>query len=147
MGVKASVNRFPIDELTILRAKSAAAFTTDTRSTALPLDRLAAYWNAGEIANTPVLYIGYEVNSAVVTSDETYTLDVQIDDNVSFSTPTTLISRAVTTGSKGVFAIARDDIVKADPAATHIAVLGNVAGTAPSMDFWAYVSVGSQSFA
>ncbi len=141
MPVNASINRFPIDEELILRAASAGAQTNDGGSTDyFVLGRDDSYWGFDIITDHEIAVVLDCDTLEFGDANETYSFSVQVDSDVAFGTPSTVITKVVTAVGRYTFVIPREAIVAADATAAYLRVHLDVGGTTPSMVWSAYVS-------
>lgn len=142
MPANASVNRFALDTdpNVLLRAKGLAAVTADTASGTMLLDVLTSYWDSGELAQNLEFVIVVEFETLAL-GGGTLNAIVQVDDNASFSSPTAVETRAIAATGRYVFSVTREELNRADIAATHLRVLTDVTGgTTPSWSFNVYAA-------
>ena len=140
MTVSSSLVRFNVDAELALRAEGLPNITADAASDPLSLDRLSAYWNAGEIA-TPQQFAIFGSVSALdaTTGDETYDIEVQVDSDTTFGSP--VVIKTVRVTKLGLFVIpsVREQLeAVADAAFLRLNV--DVAGTTPIFNYYAYAT-------
>lgn len=140
MTVSSSLVRFNVDAELALRVEGLANITADAASDALSLDRLSAYWNAGEIA-TPQQFVIFGAASVLdaTTGDETYEFEVQVDSDETFASPVVIKTVAVSRLGLFVIPIVREEL-EAVPDAAFLRLNANVAGTTPIFNYYAYAS-------
>lgn len=140
MTVSSSLVRFNVDAELALRTEGLANITADAASDPLSLDRLSAYWNEGEIA-TPQQFVIFGSVSVLdtTTGDETYNIQVQVDSDTSFGSPTVIKTVQITKLGLFVIPIVREELeAVADAAFLRLNV--DVAGTTPIFNYYAYAS-------
>lgn len=141
MTISPSKVRFGVDALLQLRGEAAAAITATAASAALPLDRLGAPWNDGELAVPQQFAVFGSVQSLDVSSaDETYVLQLQVSANEAFSAPVVVSSHPVTKGGIFVIGLVREDIKAKLDTAAFFRINAVLAGTTPSLDYYAYAA-------
>jgi hypothetical protein len=137
MTIKSSAVRFNIDAANIFRAESEVAITAATASGYLSLGALTAPGYAGEIGAPLDFSIVLFVNAIdKTTGDEAYKVEVEVDDNVAFTTPTVIATVAVTDVGQKVINIAKENVGSNE----FIRVKVTPSGTTPSIDYWAILS-------
>ncbi|MBB5277770.1 hypothetical protein HNR26_003859 [Rhizobium rosettiformans] len=141
MSIKVSAVRYPIDAANIVRAESAGAVTAATVTESRALGKLAAYWNADELAMPEyVALVIFVTAKETVDGDEKYAASVEVAADEAFTTATTVVSVPDLKLGQNVIAVARDQVLAADADATHIRLAVTPSGTTPSIDFWAQLS-------
>ena len=156
MAVKTSLNRFPIDALTVFRASGLAGVTASGGSTGaigatgvttgyLTLDQLTAYWNIGDNANDMQFAIRGQVESiSATTGSPTVAFTVRFDTDTAFTSPTAIVEDtdvAVSAAGTFVILVSKEQIVDA---LTQLSV-GTTTATPVYMDVYATVAGGSTS--
>lgn len=117
-----------------LRAKSAAAITASTAGAALVLDTLQGYWTTGELADNTLAVVANVNAIDNGTGDETYKLDVKTNNGIVVGTAT------VKALGQYVILLDMDTVRLSDPTAVSISLDATIAGTTPSLDFFAWIA-------
>lgn len=124
-----------------LRAKSAAALTSDTTLTALTLDALEGYWNTNNELADKTFAVVVNVSALTTGGGETYKLDLQAGP-VGFGSNVVIASLPSITATGQYVMLVDVQTVKAlksDAAAIRL-VLDVGASGSPSIDFYSWVS-------
>lgn len=141
MSIKPSAVRYPIDAANIIRAESAGAVTAATVSDSRDLGKLAAYWNADELAMPEYVAIVLFVTAKdTADGDEAYAASVEVAADEAFTAATTVVSVPDLKVGQNVIVVSRDQVLAADADAAHIRLAVAPSGTTPSIDFWAQLS-------
>lgn len=112
MSVKSTKNTHQFDALTVLRAASAAAMTSDTNTDAIALDYQAAYWNTGDLAQDHIVNVVVEV-TAYANGPVTVSVETAISGDASFGgTVTTVGSVSVAATGRYVIPVLRSVLEK-----------------------------------
>jgi len=141
MTVKPSLNRFEFDASLVLREADQAPVTADTRSSAIALDKLSAYWNDSDERAVPHQFaVIVETESRdVADTNETYVAEISVGNDAA-GADVVLESRSVANVGRHVFVVTREALKAAQADATHLTVNMNVGGTTPSIAWNAYVA-------
>ena len=140
MSVRATVNPMSYDALTELRAASAAAMTSDTNTTALSLDVLAAYWNTDLQSDFTVWFV-IEVSAYTAgASDVIANIVSAVAGDSSFGgTLTTVASRPIAATGRYIVPVDKSALVAA--ASKYLRVNFDLPATgSPSITAAVYVS-------
>jgi hypothetical protein len=123
-------------------ASSAIVAAGTVAEAAVSLETLTAYWNSGELPNGEFEVIVF-VNSAVFATNESYTFLVETASTSGFASPTVVASlpNIAQSGKNGMYVlpIHGPTLKKIDPTASFIRVKAVVAGTAPNLDYYAWM--------
>lgn len=120
-GLGASYSNFlPDANLMVRNSGQAAIVSANFSGAAFDLKRLAAYWTSNEVSLAALLMFAVKIETITV-GGPTYTFTLEIDDNSSFTSPTTVDSLAVSqTTSDFHLSLSRDYLLKLDSAAAYV---------------------------
>lgn len=137
-----SMNRFPFDKALELRARGLAAVSIDTTTPAFNLHREVPYVHGSDRPLHQDVAVVFTVESIGPVTDETFALQVLLDDAANLPSPTVVFNQPIT--APGVY-VALVDIQTAAKLAggnanRFLAARVDVAGTAPSIAFNVYLA-------
>ncbi|MEO7017976.1 MAG: hypothetical protein ABI067_15785 [Leifsonia sp.] len=111
--------------------------------TGIALQALTAYWDVGTLADNhfEVLVV---VKQALYTTNETYVFTVEVASDLAFTTPATIatianVAQLADQLGMYVIPIHVPTLKKTNPTAAFIRVKAVAAGTAPALDYFAYM--------
>lgn len=137
--MRAGRNRFALDAELFLKNDKAAAITATETTSYFNLTLATAEWANGEVSSKQEFVVVVHVETLDdTTGDETYTFALKVA-NADASVSKNFSSTAVTEPGQYVLPITREQIDTV-AAGEKIAVVATLAGTTPSVKYFAYVA-------
>lgn len=137
-----SVNRFPFDKALELRAPDLAPVAVDTTTPSFDLGREVPYVHGSDRPLAMNIALVFVVESLGTITDETFALEALLDDAANLPTPT--VVQSMTISAPGVYPMLLEVDMLAKIAGgnanRYLAARVNVAGTSPSIGWYAYLA-------
>ncbi len=122
-----------------LEAKTAPARTADGNTATVVLDQLDGHWNPGVNLADQTFAVAVNVTALELGTDEEYVLSLVFGDE-GFASSVTTHTINVTGPGQYVFLVDIDTVVAALADADRVRIAVDVTGTAPSIDFHAWIA-------
>jgi hypothetical protein len=137
--------RHTLDAGLILQGLSSSAITSSAASTLVPVDRITGSPRGalnGAYGNRKVDVVVHVVALDHTTGDETYTLNISAYDAAGANQVVveTVVVTASNVGQTLVFPVDMQTFGKYDTNGAQIGIAAVLAGTTPSLQYWAYLS-------
>lgn len=148
MPANSSRSKFLIDVDPNVVLKTPGTVTSTTIETSVPLNELDdAYWQDGEIPKSNIRAVVHVTAMDRTTADETYVLDLIVDDaSAQNDSPVVIASLTLTGKPVGVYEILADpdNIPKLDADTSgsekYLAIRATLGGTTPSITYGAWLA-------